>query len=34
MNFYLASETWKAMASDAGGKAPEYRQRILDVLGR
>ncbi len=29
-----ASETWKAMASDAGGKAPEYRQRILDVLGR
>ena len=29
-----ASETWKSMAEDAGGKAPEYRQRILDVLGR
>ena len=29
-----ASDTWKSMAEDAGGKAPEYRQRILDVLGR
>ena len=29
-----ASETWREMAEDAGGKAPEYRQRILDVLGR
>ena len=29
-----ASDTWKSMAQDAGGKAPEYRQRILDVLGR
>ena len=29
-----ASETWAEMAEEAGGKAPEYRQRILDVLGR
>jgi TRAP-type C4-dicarboxylate transport system substrate-binding protein len=29
-----ASSTWEEMAEDAGGKAPEYRQRILDVLGR
>jgi TRAP-type C4-dicarboxylate transport system substrate-binding protein len=29
-----ASATWAQMADEAGGKAPEYRQRILDVLGR
>ncbi|MDG2406976.1 MAG: TRAP transporter substrate-binding protein DctP, partial [Paracoccaceae bacterium] len=29
-----ASGTWQDMAQEAGGKAPEYRQRILDVLGR
>ena len=29
-----ASETWKEMAEEAGGNAPAYRQRILDVLGR
>ena len=29
-----ASATWQAMAEEAGGKAPEYRQRILDILGR
>ena len=29
-----ASSTWEELAEDAGGKAPEYRQRILDVLGR
>lgn len=29
-----ASETWAEMAEEAGGKAPEYRQRILDVIGR
>jgi TRAP-type C4-dicarboxylate transport system substrate-binding protein len=29
-----ASETWEQLAEDAGGKAPEYRQRILDILGR
>ncbi len=29
-----ASETWLAMAEEAGGDAPAYRQRILDVLGR
>ena len=29
-----ASATWLAMAEDAGGDAPAYRQRILDVLGR
>jgi len=29
-----ASDTWLEMAEEAGGKAPEYRQRILDVLGR
>ncbi len=29
-----ASATWKELAEEAGGKAPEYRQRILDKLGR
>lgn len=29
-----ASSTWLAMAKEAGGKAPEYRQRILRILGR
>lgn len=29
-----ASATWQEMAEEAGGKAPDYRQRILDVLGR
>lgn len=29
-----ASATWKELAEEAGGKAPEYRQRILDILGR
>ena len=29
-----ASGTWQDMAQEAGGKAPEYRQRILEVLGR
>ena len=29
-----ASATWKEMAEEAGGNAPQYRQRILDVLGR
>jgi len=29
-----ASATWLSMAEDAGGDAPAYRQRILDVLGR
>jgi TRAP-type transport system periplasmic protein len=29
-----ASQTWKSMAENAGGKAPEYRQRILDILER
>ena len=29
-----ASKTWQQMANEAGGKAPEYRQRILNVLGR
>ena len=29
-----ASETWADLAEEAGGKAPEYRQRMLDVLGR
>ncbi|MCT8997805.1 TRAP transporter substrate-binding protein DctP [Chelativorans intermedius] len=29
-----ASQTWKEMAEEAGGNAPEYRQRILDTLGR
>lgn len=29
-----AAATWLELAEDAGGKAPEYRQRILDVLGR
>lgn len=29
-----ASSTWEELAKEAGGKAPEYRQRILKVLGR
>ena len=29
-----ASGTWQELAAEAGGKAPEYRQRILTVLGR
>lgn len=29
-----ASSTWQEMAAEAGGKAPEYRERILAVLGR
>ena len=29
-----ASSTWQEMATEAGGKAPEYRERILGVLGR
>lgn len=29
-----ASATWKEMAEEAGGNAPEYRERILAVLGR
>ena len=29
-----ASATWQEMASEAGGKAPEYRLRILKILGR
>ena len=29
-----ASSTWQELAAEAGGKAPEYRQRILTVLGR
>ena len=29
-----ASETWAALAEEAGGKAPEYRERILGILGR
>ena len=29
-----ASETWAELAEEAGGKAPEYRQRILDILKR
>jgi TRAP-type C4-dicarboxylate transport system substrate-binding protein len=29
-----ASETWAALAEEAGGNAPAYRQRILDILGR
>ena len=28
------SVTWKEITEDAGGKAPQYRQRILDALGR
>ncbi len=28
------AETWKDMAEEAGGAAPEYRQRVLTVLGR
>ena len=26
--------TWKEMADEAGGAAPEYRQRVLKALGR
>ena len=29
-----ASDTWAKLAAEAGGKAPEYRKRILNVLGR
>jgi TRAP-type C4-dicarboxylate transport system substrate-binding protein len=29
-----ASVTWQKLAEEAGGKAPEYRQRILKILGR
>ena len=29
-----ASSTWLEIAEDAGGKAPQYRKRILKVLGR
>ena len=29
-----ASETWAELAEEAGGKAPEYRQRILGILQR
>lgn len=29
-----ASSTWLELAQDAGGKAPDYRARILRVLGR
>ena len=29
-----ASATWEELAVEAGGKAPEYRQRILSILGR
>lgn len=29
-----ASETWAALAEEAGGNAMAHRQRILDVLGR
>ena len=28
------SETWRMMAEEAGGAAPDYRQRILTALGR
>lgn len=28
------SETWKMLAEEAGGAAPEYRQRVLDAIGR
>lgn len=28
------SESWKILAEEAGGKAPEYRQRVLKALGR
>lgn len=29
-----ASATWQEFATEAGGSAPQYRQRILDTLGR
>ncbi|MCY3877624.1 MAG: TRAP transporter substrate-binding protein DctP [Rhodobacteraceae bacterium] len=29
-----ASETWASLAEEAGGNAPEYRQRILAILKR
>ncbi len=28
------SQTWKQMTEEAGGKAPEYRERVLKALGR
>ncbi len=28
------TETWQMLAEEAGGKAPEYRQRMLTALGR
>lgn len=28
------SETWKILAEEAGGRAPEYRERVLESLGR
>ena len=28
------SETWKLLAEEAGGRAPEYRERVLESLGR
>lgn len=28
------SETWKEITEEAGGKAPEYRERVLEALGR
>jgi len=28
------SESWKILADEAGGQAPEYRQRVLKALGR
>ena len=28
------SESWKILAEEAGGQAPEYRQRVLKALGR
>ena len=30
----VGSSTWLEIAEDAGGKAPQYRKRILKVLGR
>ena len=29
-----ASATWEELATESGGKAPEYRERILGILGR
>lgn len=28
------TETWKMLAEEAGGKAPAYRKRVLEALGR